>query len=177
MASLNKVLLMGNLTADPEMRYAAGGGGGGAGGRGEGGGGVCKLRLAVNRKWRNQAGEMQDEVLYVDVAAFGRTAENCAEYLRKGRPVFVEGRLKLNEWQDRESGQKRSKIEVVAESVQFLGSRDGQGGGPGGGGGGPREESPARGGRDELPSAAGAPRAAGRPADAADEVHFDDIPF
>jgi single-strand DNA-binding protein len=172
MANLNKVLLMGNLTHDPEMRYASGGP------REGGGGGVCKLRLAVNRKWRNQAGEQQDETLYVDVAVFGRTGENCQEYLKKGRPVFVEGRLKLHEWQDRESGQKRSKIEVVAENVQFLGSRDGFGGGGGGGGGQPRDEAP-RAPRDEMPSEGGGPPSRGpaRPEPRQDEVNFDDIPF
>ena len=179
MANLNKVLLMGNLTADPEMRYASGGP------REGGGGGVCRLRLAVNRTWKNQAGEKQEEVLFVDVKTFGRTAENCAEYLRKGRPVFVEGHLKLDEWQDRESGQKRSKIEVVAENVQFLGSRDGGGGG--GGGGGPRDDSH-RGVREDAapqsggpsgPPAAGpsGPRGGAKPADSGDEINFDDIPF
>src|SRR5215471_10738683 len=138
MANFNKVLLMGNLTRDPEIRYSSNGGR-------EGGGAICKFGLAVNRTWKNQSGEKQEETCFVDITVFGRTAENCNEYLRKGRPVFVEGRLEFSQWEDRESGQKRSKLAVVAENVQFLGSRDG---GFGGGGGAPRrEESASRGGR------------------------------
>jgi single-strand DNA-binding protein len=164
MANFNKVLLMGNLTRDPELRYA----GGGRDSSREGGGAVCKFGLAVNRQWRNQAGEKQEETCFVDIVVFGRQAENCNEYLRKGRPVFVEGRLNYNQWEDKESGQKRSKLEVVGESVQFLGSRDGAGG-PGGGQGGNRS-------RDEVPAgAANAPAPRSKPADAG--VGFDDIPF
>jgi single-strand DNA-binding protein len=172
MANYNRVLLMGNLTRDPEIRYSSGGGGGGGGGREGGGSAICKFGLAVNRTWKNQAGEKQEETCFVDITVFGRTAENCNEYLRKGRPVFIEGRLEFSQWEDRESGQKRSKLAVVAENVQFLGSRDG-----GGGGGGPRrEDSAPRSGRDEAPSSGpSAPARAGRGETAAEVI--DDIPF
>jgi single-strand DNA-binding protein len=174
MANFNKVLLMGNLTRDPELRYLSGGGSGGGGGGGrEGGNAICKFGLAVNRQWRNQAGEKQEETCFVDIVVFGRQAETCNEFLRKGRGAFIEGRLKLDQWEDRESGQKRSKLEVVAENVQFLGSRDGGGGAPSGGG--RREESSSRGGRDE-PSAS-SPPAGARAAKGGDEINFDDIPF
>jgi single-strand DNA-binding protein len=168
MANYNRVLLMGNLTRDPEIRYSAGGGG-----REGGGSAICKFGLAVNRNWTNQAGEKQEETCFVDIVVFGRQAETCNEYLRKGRAAFIEGRLKLDQWEDRESGQKRSKLEVVAENVQFLGSRDG-GGAPSTGV--PRRDEPAsRGGRDEAPSSA--PPAGARAAKGGDEINFDDIPF
>jgi single-strand DNA-binding protein len=180
MANFNRVLLMGNLTRDPEIRYSSGGGGGGGGGGRDGGGGaaICKFGLAVNRQWRNQAGEKQEETCFVDITVFGRQAETCNEYLRKGRPVFVEGRLNFNQWEDRESGQKRSKLEVVAENVQFLGSRDG-GGAPSGAGGGFRRDEAPRPPRDEAPVASGGASNGARPAKPAggDEMNFDDIPF
>jgi single-strand DNA-binding protein len=176
MANFNKVLLMGNLTRDPEIRYpSGGGGGGGAGGGREGGGAICKFGLAVNRQWRNQAGEKQEETCFVDIVVFGRQAENCNEYLKKGRAAFVEGRLHYDSWEDRETGKKRNRLEVVAENVQFLGSRDGAGGGSSSYGGPRREESAPRGGRDEAPSAAPAENRGGKPG--GDEVNFDDIPF
>jgi single-strand DNA-binding protein len=141
MASFNKVLLMGNLTRDPELRYSGGGQGGSA---------ICKFGLAVNRQWRDAQGQNQEEVTFVDITVFGRQAETCNEYLRKGRPVFVEGRLQYSTWEDRESGQKRSKLDVVGERVQFLGgaNRDGAEGGGG------------RGAREAAPAAAGSSRAA-----------------
>lgn len=118
-ASYNKVLLMGNLVRDPELRYTPGGAA------------VCEFAIAVNRNWTDKkSGEKRDEVAYVDIVAWARTAEICAEYLKKGRPVFVEGRLKQDRWEDKTSGQKRSKLSVTAETVQFLGS--GGGGGRGG---------------------------------------------
>src|SRR6185295_19769801 len=124
MANFNKVLLMGNLTRDPEIRYPSGGGPGSGGGGREGGGSgaICKFGLAVNRQWRNQAGEKQEETCCVDIVVFGRQAETCNEYLRKGRAAFIEGRLHFDSWDDRETGKKRNKLEVVAENVQFLGS-------------------------------------------------------
>ena len=164
MANYNRVLLMGNLTRDPEMRFSAGGGRDGSGSA------ICKFGLAVNRTWKNQSGEKQEEVCFVDITVFGRTAENCNEYLRKGRPVFIEGRLNYDQWDDRETGKKRSKLEVIAENVQFLGSRDGGGGG--GGGGGTRREDSAPRSRDEASS----PAPAARRNETAAEV-IDDIPF
>ena len=177
MANFNKVLLMGNLTRDPEVRYPSGAGREG-GGR-EGGSAICKFGLAVNRQWRNQAGEKQEETCFVDIVAFGRTAEVCGEFLSKGRPVFIDGRLHYDSWDDKESGKKRSKLEVVAENVQFLGSRDGAGAGGGSQqGGGRREDQGARApGRDApAPSASPAPSRGGKSPDGG-EINFDDIPF
>ena len=117
MANLNKVLLMGNLTRDPEVRYTPKGTA------------VTELGIAVNRIYTGENGEKREEVTFVDVTVWGRTAENVGEYLKKGRPVFIEGRLQLDSWEDKQSGQKRNKLKVVADNVQFLGSRGGGGGG------------------------------------------------
>ncbi|MEX0746198.1 MAG: single-stranded DNA-binding protein [Phycisphaeraceae bacterium] len=122
MPNLNKVMLMGNLTRDPELRFTANNTA------------VTKLGLAINRRWRNQQGEQQEETCFVDCTAFGRTGEVLNQYLRKGRPVFIEGRLHLNQWQDQQ-GQNRSKLEVIVDTFQFIDSREGGGGGGGGGGG------------------------------------------
>lgn len=115
MASLNKVLLIGRLTRDPEKRATPSGMA------------VAELGLAVNRRYKANNGEDREEVCYVNVTVWGKQAETCAEYLRKGSPIFVEGRLKLDEWE--KDGQKRSKLGVVAERVQFLdsGSRKSRG--------------------------------------------------
>ncbi len=110
MASLNRVLLMGNLTRDPELRYIPSGTA------------VANLGLATNRRYTTQDGERKEEVCYIDIVVWGKTAENCANYLSKGRPVFIEGRLQLDTWET-EDGQKRSKLKVVADRVQFLGGR------------------------------------------------------
>ena len=118
MANLNKVLLMGNLTRDPEVRYTPKGTA------------VTELGIAVNRIYTGENGEKREEVTFVDVTVWGRTAENVGEYLKKGRPVFIEGRLQLDSWEDKQSGQKRNKLKVVADNVQFLGARGGGGGGP-----------------------------------------------
>ena len=118
MANLNKVLLMGNLTRDPELRYL------------QSGSAVCDFGLAVNRRWKSPAGEQKEEVTFVDVTYFGRTAEVISEYMKKGRPLFVEGRLRLETWTSKD-GQKRSKLSVVGENMQFLDSRGGQGSGGG----------------------------------------------
>ncbi|SVD31348.1 uncharacterized protein METZ01_LOCUS384202 [marine metagenome] len=119
MPNYNKVILMGNLTRDPEVRYTSGGTA------------IAKLGLAVNRRWKNKEGQMQEETTFVDVDAFGRQAETIGQYLKKGRPVMVEGRLKLDQWDDKQTGQKRSKLGVVLENFQFLDSR-GEGGDSGG---------------------------------------------
>src|SRR6202789_4196273 len=128
MASFNKVVLVGNLTRDPELRYTPKGTA------------IAKIGLAVNRVWTNEAGEKKEEVTFVDVDIFGRTAENVGQYMRKGRPILIEGRLKLDQWDDKQTGQKKSRMGVVAETVQFLGA-PGEGG-AGGGGGAPRPPRP-----------------------------------
>jgi len=116
-ASFNKVILMGNLTRDPELRYTPSGAP------------VCNFDLAVNRSYTTQGGERRDEVCYVTVVVWGKQAESCGEYLGKGRTVLVEGHLQQRSWETPE-GQKRSKHEVVAERVQFLGPRKAGAGGP-----------------------------------------------
>lgn len=123
MPSYNKVILIGNLTRDPELRYTPSGRA------------IAKLGLALNRSWKTETGETREEVTFVDVDAFGRQAEVLGQYLRKGRPVMVEGRLKLDQWDDKQTGQKRSRMGVVLESFQFLdsgGSRSEDGGNGGG---------------------------------------------
>ncbi len=121
--SFNKVFLMGNLTRDPEVRHTTGNNA------------VANIGLAVNRRFRTQDGQNREETTFVDCEAWGRTAETMAQYLKKGRPVFVEGRLKLDQWQDKE-GNNRSKLKVVIDNFQFIDSRESGGGGGGNGGGG-----------------------------------------
>ena len=108
MASLNKVLLIGNLTQDPELR------------RIPSGTAVSTLRLAVSESFQNKSGERVERTVFLDVDVWDRQAENCAQYLSKGSPVFVEGRLQLDSWDDKETGQKRSRLKVRADRVQFL---------------------------------------------------------
>ena len=113
MASFNKVILIGNLTRDPELRHTPKGTC------------VAKIGLALNRVWTTEGGEKKEEVVFVDVDLFGRTAEVVGQYMRKGSPLLVEGRLKLDQWDDKATGQKRSKLGVHGEQVQFLGKKDG----------------------------------------------------
>lgn len=128
MASFNKVILVGNLTRDPQVRYTPGGSA------------VAEIGLAVNRSWFDKnSNSRKEETTFVDVTLWGRTAEVASEYLTKGRSVLIEGRLQLDQWDDKESGQKRSKLKVVGENMTMLGGRGdgpGGGGGPSGGGGG-----------------------------------------
>lgn len=114
--SVNKVFLMGNLTRDVQVKHTANNTA------------VANLGLAVNRRYRNAGGEMQEETTFVDCEAWGRTAETMGKYLAKGRPVFIEGRLRLNEWEDRD-GNRRSKLLVVVDTFTFVDSRSGGGGG------------------------------------------------
>ena len=146
MASLNKVLIMGNLTRDPELRHTPKGTA------------VADLSIAINRLWRNDAGEKQEETTFVDVTLWGKTAELAQKYLVKGRGIYVEGRLQLESWDDKETGKKRSKLKIIGENMQFL---------PGGG---DRTTAPAT-----REPAAAQPRGAAPPA--ADFADEDDIPF
>jgi len=126
MASFNKVILVGNLTRDPQVKYLPSGTA------------VTDLGLAVSYQYFDkQTNARKEETTFVDVTLFGRTAEVAGEYLAKGRPVLIEGRLKYDSWDDKETGQKRSKLKVVGESMQLLGSRGDSGGGGGGAGGRP----------------------------------------
>jgi single-strand DNA-binding protein len=113
MANFNKVFLMGNLTRDPEVRYTPKGTA------------IATIGLAVNRVWTTESGEKKEEVTFVDVDVWGRQAETIGQYMSKGRPIFIEGRLKLDSWDDKETGQKRNKMKVVCESFQFLGAPKG----------------------------------------------------
>lgn len=119
MPNLNKVMLMGNLTRDPELKYTPKGTA------------LVNFGIAVNRNYSTDTGEKREEVTFIDLEAWARTAEIIAEYFKKGRPIFIEGRLKLDTWDDKQSGQKRSKMRVIVESFEFLGSREGGGGGGG----------------------------------------------
>jgi len=157
MASFNKVILVGNLTRDPELRYTPKGTA------------IAKIGIAVNRVWTNEAGEKKEEVTFVDVDIFGRTAENVGQYMRKGRPILIEGRLRLDQWDDKQTGQKKSKLGVVAETVQFLGSANG----PGEGGGEGR--APSRPAARPAPAASAPPAA--EPMDADGPPESDDVPF
>ena len=116
MANINRVVLVGNLTRDPELRHTPSGTA------------ICKLRVAVNSRQKDPAtGEWGEKPNYFDVTVWGNQGESCAQYLSKGRPVAIDGRLDWREWEDKQTGQKRQAVEIIADSVQFLGSR-GEGG-------------------------------------------------
>jgi single-strand DNA-binding protein len=156
MASFNKVILAGNLTRDPELRYLPKGTA------------VAQFSLAVNRTWKSESGEAKEEVNFIDVEAFGRQAEVIAQYMRKGRPLLVEGRLKQDSWEDKTTHQKKSKLKVVLEGFTFIDSK-----GPEGGSSSP--DAPRR------PAAAPGAPAASKPADAPEgdsaPIEEDDVPF
>ncbi|MCD8533961.1 MAG: single-stranded DNA-binding protein [Verrucomicrobia bacterium] len=160
MANLNKVFLMGRLTRDPELRFTTSGMA------------IAKLGLAVNRSWRApETREVKEETTFVDVDVFGKQAETLGQYLKKGRPIYIEGRLKLETWDDKQTGQKRSRLGVVLESFQFIdggtGSRDGGsefGGGP---------ESSTGGGYTSSPP----PQSGGTSPSASVDDDDDDVPF
>jgi len=153
MASFNKVILLGNLTRDPEVRYTPKGSA------------VCDLGIAINRSYTLDSGEKREEVTFVDVVLWSRLAEIAGEYLKKGRPVFIEGRLQLDTWDDKQSGQKRSKLRVIGETMQLLGGR------PPGAAGGAAEAG--EGAKESRPSKTAPPPKAG----AAAEPDDDEIPF
>jgi single-strand DNA-binding protein len=161
MAYLNKVFLIGNLTRDPELRVTPKGTA------------ICSFGLAVNRQYRDESGTARDETTFVDIEAWGKQGELVSKYLTKGSPCMVEGRLRLDAWEDKTSGQKRSKLKVVLDNVQFL-SRA-----PGGGGGGvPAGEMGGDSASDDRPSAP-PPRSTSRPAPAPESAPGleDDVPF
>ncbi len=154
MANLNKVMLIGNLTRDPELRYTPKGTA------------VAELGLAINRVWYNEQNQKQEETTFVDITFWGRPAESAQQYLTKGRPIYVEGRLSLDTWDDKTTGQKRSKLKVVGETFQFLDSKSG-GNSQGGG------QAPARAPQQQQ---ARPPQGASA-APAEDYQEEDDIPF
>jgi single-strand DNA-binding protein len=153
MASFNKVILLGNLTRDPEVRYTPKGSA------------VCDLGVAVNRQYTLDSGEKREEVTFVDVVLWARLAEIAGEYLKKGRPIFIEGRLQMDSWDDKQTGQKRTKLRVIGETMQLLGSRPQGAGGSGDAGG---EDRAARGATATPP-----PKAAAGSA----QPDEDEIPF
>jgi single-strand DNA-binding protein len=152
MANLNRVLLIGNLTRDPEIRYTPKGTA------------VADIGLAINRVLSTEEGERREEVTYVDVVLWGRLAEIADQYLKKGRPVFIEGRLQLDSWDDKQTGQKRSRLRVVAENMQLLGSRSDS----------EAAASPAAPRRQGSPAPAPRPQ---QPKDPDLDAEPDDIPF
>jgi single-strand DNA-binding protein len=152
MASFNKVILLGNLTRDPEVRYTPKGSA------------VCDLGIAVNRVYTTEGGERREEVTFVDVVLWARLAEIAGEYLKKGRPVFIEGRLQMDSWDDKQTGQKRTKLRVVGESMQLLGGR------PAGAGGDTTEE-------DRTATSGGGKTAAPPKSAKSVEPDDDEIPF
>lgn len=161
MPNLNKVMLIGNLTRDPEIKYTPKGTA------------IAAFGLAVNRNYTTESGEKREEVTFIDLEAYARLAEIIGEYCKKGRPIFVEGRLKLDTWDDKQSGQKRSKMKVVVETMQLLGGREG---GTGGGGGGDYEADHSA--RPPQQQQRRAPAAPPRPAADPDlDAAPDDIPF
>jgi single-strand DNA-binding protein len=156
--SFNKVILMGNLTRDIELRHTSGNQA------------VANVGIAVNRKWKTETGEQREEVTFVDCEAWGRTAEVMSQYLSKGRPVFIEGRLKLDTWQDKTTNENRSKLKVVVDTFQFVDSRQDGGGGGGAGSG--------EGGSQRRSSGGGGGGGGGRSQPAqAQPMGDDDIPF
>jgi single-strand DNA-binding protein len=157
MANFNKVYLMGNLTRDPEMRVTPKGTA------------ICQFGLAISRSWKDESGQTREETAFVDIEAWGKQGEVISKYCTKGRPLFVEGRLKFDQWEDKTSGQKRSKLKVVLENFQFIGGRGD--GAPGGGGPGGDASEPSAG--DSAPPSRGPARAPSVAKDTVDE----DVPF
>ena len=165
MPNLNKVMLMGNLTRDPEIKYTPKGTA------------IANFGIAINRVFTPEGGEKREEVTFIDLEAWGRTAEVIGEYFKKGKPIFIEGRLKLDSWDDKTTGKKMSKLRVVVESFEFLGSREGGAGGGEGGGdsGGSSQSAPAR---SSAPPQRRPPASPPRPpADPDLDVQADDVPF
>ena len=172
-SSFNKVILMGNLTRDPQLKYlptqTA----------------VAEFGIAMNRKFKTASGEDREEVTFVDCAAFGRTGEVINQYFQKGKPIFIEGRIKYDSWEDKQGGGKRSKISVVVENFQFVGDKGGGGAGGGGGASSGGDEGEPRQSRPPARPQQGRPQqnapAQSPPAEApfGEEQHYkeDDIPF
>ncbi len=169
MANLNRVLLIGNLTRDPELRVTPKGTA------------ICQFGLAISRSFKDESGQTREEATFVDIEAWGKQGELIAKYCTKGRPLFVEGRLRFDQWEDKQSGQKRSKLKVVLENFQFLGGREGGAPGSGGQSAGHSEDAD-QGGYDQQPQQRSAPppRApgGGRPAPAPQhDINDEDVPF
>ncbi len=154
MASFNKVILAGNLTRDPELRYTPKGTA------------VAKIGLAVNRTWTGEDGVKKEEVNFIDIEAWGRQAEVIAQYMKKGRPLLVEGRLKLDSWEDKNTKQKVSKLKVVLENFSFIDSKGGEVAG-----------APSAPSAPSRPASASAPAPAAEPVEGDAPHEGDDVPF
>lgn len=166
MANLNKVMIIGNVTRDPEIKYTPKGSA------------VVDIGIAVNRTFTPEGGERREETTYIDVTLWGRTAETAAEYCKKGRSVYVEGRLQLDSWEDKTSGQKRSKLRVVGENYQLLDRRPGGAASAGGNSGGGDEEYSERPQPSPRPeSSGGGGFSSGRSTAPQAPIEEDDIPF
>jgi single-strand DNA-binding protein len=139
MASFNQVILLGNLTRDPQLKYLPSQTA------------VAEFGIACNRKFKTQSGEDKEEVTFVDCSAFGKTGELINQYFTKGKPIFIQGRLKYDSWEDKQGGGKRSKMSVIVENFQFIGGRDGGAGGGGGGGGGGYQQEGGGGDYEQRP--------------------------
>ncbi len=157
MANLNKVMLIGNLTRDPELRYTPKGTA------------VADIALAINRVWNNDQGQKQEETTFVDITLWGRQAELAQQYLSKGRGVYIEGRLQMDTWDDKETGKKRSKLKVIGENLQFMPDGKGQAGGGG------QSDRPQQASRAPQQSSGPPQGASAAPAD--DFQEDDEIPF
>ncbi len=164
-SNVNVVVVTGNLTRDPELRSTGGGTT------------VCELRVAVNSRRKDQSGNWVDKPNFFNVVVFGGQGENCANYLSKGRPVAIEGRLDWREWDAKDGSGKRQAVQIIANSVQFLGSRDGSGGGGGGQGGGGQGNGNGNGGFDSPSSDVPADTSDFEGAPAGGGGSEDDIPF
>ena len=162
MANLNKVMLIGNLTRDPELRHTPKGTA------------VSEISLAINRNWTNDQGQKQEETTYVEVTLWGRQAEVVQQYVTKGSPIYIEGRLQLDSWDDKDTGKKRSKLRVIGENFQFLSGKPGTTGG-GGHGGGDYSERPQQ--ASSAPQQRSGPPQGASAAPAEDFQEDDDIPF
>jgi single-strand DNA-binding protein len=167
MANLNKVMLIGNLTRDPELRYTPKGTA------------VADIGLAINRVWTNEQNVRQEETVFVEVTLWGRQAELAQQYLGKGRMAYIEGRLQMDTWDDKETGKKRSKLKVIGEALQFLPDGKGSNGGGGGGHAGPQQHSsrPAPQQRPSGPPQQSGPPQGGSAAPQDDFREDDEIPF
>lgn len=170
MASFNQVILLGNLTRDPQLRYTPSQMS------------LCEFAIATNYKYKTKDGQEREEVTFVDCTAWGKQAELINQYCTKGRPLFIQGRLKLDTWEDKNGGGKRSKLSVVVENFQFVGGRDGGGGGGGGGGsyeggGQPQARSSSRGPAPAQRAPQNVPDDGPSPISDEPQVQQDDIPF
>ena len=163
MASFNKVILLGNLTRDPELRFTP---------KGQA---VAKLGLAVNRSYKTDTGETKEEVTFIDIDAWGKQAELIGQYLKKGNPLFVEGRLRLGQWDDKNTGQKVSKLKVVMENFQFVGGTRAGEGAPSGQAGGFSSAPPPP--RPSRPAASSPPAASAAEGSDGPAGEVDDVPF